>query len=151
MIPNLNVSLSWMMNYVIFIVRFPTNVSKVDLHILYICAVLSWKQVNYTSYRLARLSLGIYVISGQYAFFVCFGVFVPLENFHLLKRHHFRWRATNFDLYAEIMVIEQWGFFNVPHLLWHGPTLCYGHLRGPVTLRPVAERLKVESLPVLKT
>ena len=35
-------------------------------------------------------------------------------------------------------------------LLCHGPTLYNGHLRGLVTLSPVAERLAVElSLPVL--
>ena len=33
---------------------------------------------------------------------------------------------------------------NVPHLLWHGPTLYIGHLRGPVTSTHVAERLAVE-------
>ena len=37
----------------------------------------------------------------------------------------------------------------MPHLLRHGPTVYNGHLRGPVTLAPVAERLAVElSLPV---
>ena len=36
-------------------------------------------------------------------------------------------------------------------LLRHGPTLYNGHLRGPVTLAPVAERLAVElSLQVLR-
>ena len=30
------------------------------------------------------------------------------------------------------MAIEQWGLFSVPQLLWHGPTLYHGHLRGPV-------------------
>ena len=50
------------------------------------------------------------------------------------------------------MAIEQWGFFNVPHQLRHGPTLYDGHLRGPVTLTPVAEGLVVElSLPVFTT
>ena len=37
-----------------------------------------------------------------------------------------------------------WGFFSVPHLLWHGSLVCNGHLRGPVTLAPVAKRLAVE-------
>ena len=34
------------------------------------------------------------------------------------------------------MVIEQWGFFSVPHLLWHGTSIYMynGHLRRPVTL-----------------
>ena len=37
----------------------------------------------------------------------------------------------------------------MPHPLRHGPTVYNGHLRGPVTLSPVAERLAVElSLPV---
>ena len=32
----------------------------------------------------------------------------------------------------------------MPHLLQQGPTVYNGHLRGPVTLTPVAERLAVE-------
>ena len=42
------------------------------------------------------------------------------------------------------MAIEQWGFFSVPHLLWHGASVYNGQLRGPVTLAPIAERLAVE-------
>ena len=42
------------------------------------------------------------------------------------------------------MAIEQCGFFNKPHLLWHGPILYNGYLIGPETLTPVAERLAVE-------
>ena len=39
----------------------------------------------------------------------------------------------------------------MPQLLRHGPTFYNGHLRGPVTLTPVAERLAVElSSPVLR-
>ena len=50
------------------------------------------------------------------------------------------------------MAIEQWGFFSVPHLLRHGPTLYNGHLWGSLTLTPVADRLTVKlSLPVLLT
>ena len=63
------------------------------------------------------------------------GVFiVPLENYsHIWRRHHCRWRAANFDLCSALMAIEQWGFFSVPHLLWHGASIYDGHLRGPVT------------------
>ena len=32
----------------------------------------------------------------------------------------------------------------MPHLLRHGPIVYNGHLRGPMTLTPVAERLAVE-------
>ena len=62
------------------------------------------------------------------------------------------WRTTSFDLYSALMAIEQWGFFNVPHLLWHKPSLYHGHLWGPVTITFVAERLALElSRPVLTT
>ena len=38
----------------------------------------------------------------------------------------------------------------MPHLLRHGQTHQHGHLRAPMTLTPVAERLALElSLPVL--
>ena len=48
-----------------------------------------------------------------------------------------------------LMAIEQGGLFNI--LLWHWCTIYNGHLRGLVTLTPVAERLADElSLPVLK-
>ena len=53
---------------------------------------------------------------------------------------------------AAIMDIEQWGFFSVPHLLWHGTSVYNGNLQGPVTLTPIAKRLAVElSLPVFTT
>ena len=42
------------------------------------------------------------------------------------------------------MVIEQCGFFNMPNLLWHEPTLYNGHLWGPVILTSVVEGLAVE-------
>ena len=48
--------------------------------------------------------------------------------------------------------IKQWGFFSVPQLLWHGTFVYNGHLRGPVTLTRIAERLAVDlSLPVFTT
>ena len=85
--------------------------------------------------------------------FVCLELFVPLENFSLIwRRHHCLWRAANIDLCSVLTAIEQWGFFSVPHLMWHGASVYNGHLRGPVTLTPIAERLAVElSLPVLTT
>ena len=47
--------------------------------------------------------------------------------------------------------IEQWRFFSVPHLLWQGPTVYNGHLRWPVTLTLVAERLAVQLLLTVLT
>ena len=83
--------------------------------------------------------------------FVCFGFIVPLDNFPLIRRrHHCRWKAANFDLWSAFIAFDQWGFFSVPNLLWHGASVYNGHLRVPVTLTPIAERLPVElSLPGL--
>ena len=40
------------------------------------------------------------------------------------RRHYYRWRAANFDLCSALMAaIEQWGFFNVLHLMWHGTSV----------------------------
>ena len=41
-----------------------------------------------------------------------------------------------------IIAIEQWRFFSV--LLWHGATVYDDHLRGPLTLTPIVERLAVD-------
>ena len=50
--------------------------------------------------------------------FVCLWFYVLLQNFSLVwRRHHYRWTATNFDLHSALMVIEKWGFFNVPPTL----------------------------------
>ena len=80
--------------------------------------------------------------------YVCLYVFVHVhpnwENFTW-------WRATNFDLYSALMAMEHWGFFNVRATPSHGASVYNCHLRGPVTLKPVAEYLAVElSLPVLR-
>ena len=78
--------------------------------------------------------------------FVCLFVWYRSTREYSLiwRRHHFRWRAENFDLSSALMAIEQWGFFNVPHLIWHGASVYNSHLRGPVTLSPITERLAVE-------
>ena len=72
---------------------------------------------------------------------------------HIWRRHHYRWRAANFDLCSALMAIEQWGFLSVPHLLWYGTSVYDGHLRarGPMTPKSLAERLAVELwLPFLR-
>ena len=64
-------------------------------------------------------------------FFVCFR---PRRELFIIWKPHFlyRWRAA--DIYLALTAIKLWGFFNVPHLLWHGASVYNGHLRGPVTL-----------------
>ena len=79
--------------------------------------------------------------------FVCLEFTVPLENISLIYGDVTiagEGLQILSNICSALMVIEQWGFFSVPHLLRHGPTLYNGHLRGPVTLTPVAERLAVE-------
>ena len=68
---------------------------------------------------------------------------VPLENFSLIwRRHHSRWRAE--QLCTALMAIELWGSFSVLHLLCHGACVYDVHLRGPVTLTPIAESVAEE-------
>ena len=49
-----------------------------------------------------------------------------------------------------LMVIEQWGFFNVPHLLWHGASVIMVISEDPWH-STVAERLAVELLLLVFT
>ena len=95
--------------------------------------------------------LGLFDTRTVFQLFVC-GFFVPLKKFFTMwRRHHCRWRASTFDLCSALMVIEQWGFLNVPNLLWHGQTFYNGHHWGPMSLTPVAERLAIElSLSMMK-
>ena len=75
-----------------------------------------------------KTSTQIIAIHLSFNFFY-FGVFVPLEISALIwRRHHYRRRPTHFDLCSALMVIEQWGFFSVPHLLWQVASVCNGHL-----------------------
>ena len=46
-----------------------------------------------------------------------------------------------FDQCSALMVIEQWGFFNMPHPFQHEPIVYNGHLPGPVTLTPAPHLL----------
>ena len=99
-----------------------------------------------------RFAIGFINFRSNYIFsLVCFGFLVPLASFSLNgRRHYYRWRAANFDLYLALMAIEQReqrGFFSVSHLLWHGTSVHNGHTRGLVTLTPVAECL-AEELPL---
>ena len=77
-------------------------------------------------------------------FSVFFSVFVGgflgvvrLDNFkRIWRRHHCRLKAPNVDLRSALMIIEQWGFFSVPHLLldsnilllWSSLRTCFTHI-----------------------
>ena len=78
--------------------------------------------------------------------------YVPLENFsYKSRRHHYRWKAANFDLYSALIATEQWAFSSLPHILWHASSVYHGRVWGR-SLAFVADRLAMElSLPVLTT
>ena len=61
-------------------------------------------------------------------FFLGGGGFRPTGEFST----HFE-TTTHFDIHSALMAIEQWRFFNVPLLLWHGATIYSAHLRGTHT------------------
>ena len=72
--------------------------------------------------------------------FVCVGLIVPLENCSLIwTRHHYRWRAEDVYLCSSLKVIEQLGFFSIPHLHWHGASVYNGHLQESLTLTPIQQ------------
>ena len=84
------------------------------------------------------------------------------------RRHHYQWRAANFDHYPELMAIQQWGFLacqpNVTWdicLQWLSPRICDTHTccqalsSGAVTtcfnklIKSVAARIQTSSYPVI--
>ena len=82
------------------------------------------------------------IFINQYMYMFClFGVYHPTREFYTNIE-----TSANFDLRWTLML------FSVPHLLWHGTSVYNSHLRGPVTLSPITERLAVElSLSVFTT
>ena len=56
--------------------------------------------------------------------------FSSLENFSL-ETSPLPVKGCKFDLCPALMAIEQWGFFSVPHLLWHGALIYNGHIQDP--------------------
>ena len=82
-----------------------------------------------------------------------FGGFTSYSRISLLvwRRHHYRWRASSFDIYSALMTTEQSAFLSVPLLLWHGHPfiICRAFERGAVTtvylylrLRSVADWIR---------
>ena len=75
--------------------------------------------------------------------FVCvclYGFSCPTrEIFTHIETSPYRWRAATFELCSALMAIEQWRFFCVSHLLWHGVFVYIGHLRGPVTFTHISQ------------
>ena len=69
-------------------------------------------------------------------FYVClFVVFCPTrEIFPHMETSPLSVKGCKFLLCLALVAIEQWGYFSMPHLLWHGASVYNVHFRGPVTL-----------------
>ena len=80
------------------------------------------------------------MLNGMGYFLLFWGFLHPTREFFTqIETSTLPAKASNFDLYSApmIMVIDKWGFFSVPNLLWNGAYVYNGHLRGPVTPIPV--------------
>ena len=65
---------------------------------------------------------------------VCLFCISHLIIFHSYEKPPLPMKGYKFWPILAIMAIEHWGFSSVSHVLWHGTSVYYGHLRGPVTL-----------------
>ena len=72
-------------------------------------------------------------------------VHVPLENCSLIWRlQYYRLRAAKFELCSALMVNKQGGFLQLATPIGTRGIPINGHLRGPMTRTPIAERLAVD-------
>ena len=117
---------------------------------------LNWFLIHCISNFSRHTVLIIYILGlGFVCLFVClFGVFRPTREFFTqLEMSPLPVKGCKF--WPMLGTHGHWavrGLYSVSHLLWHGASVYNGHLRGPVTVTPNAERLAVElSLPVLTT
>ena len=52
--------------------------------------------------------------------------FCPSLEFSLMRRRHpCQCRAENLHFCSTLMAFEQWEFFSMPHLRWHGTSVCH--------------------------
>ena len=123
--------------------------NKQNLHILFYA-----KQPKYLTYFKKKIQ---WIIPSKIVFcvFVCLFVFffVPLENFSLIWRceglqiltySRHKWQLSSEGSFACHIYCDTGHPFIIP--------VCNGHLRGPLTLTPIAERLAVKlSLSVFTT
>ena len=94
--------ISFTNNWLKFINTFPFNLFTFEM---------TWFRLKWNN-----------LISGGFFLFVCLGFFRPTRGIFTHMETSPDVTAANFDLCSVLMAIEQWGFFNVPHLLhisWH--------------------------------
>ena len=120
-----------MLHININMVHVDKNTSHVDI----ICLACKVQKYDFfDDYFMQKNGSHNQITDMTYGFVCSIVVFRPTRECSLIwRRHHCRWRAADFDLWSALMAIEQWGFYSVPHLLWHGASVYKGYLRAPVT------------------
>ena len=68
-----------------------------------------------------------------------------------VKFSGFSYGFQHFDLYPAHIAIEQWGFFSVPHLLWHGTSIIMVIFEDPWHSHLLPSILQWLSQPILPT
>ena len=106
--------------------------------------VVSGRQKLPCPWKRCKLKNKVHLNSHSWIFVCLFGVFRPTGEFFT---HLETSSGCKFDLCSALMAIEQWGFHNVPHPLWHGSTVYNDHLRRPMTITLNAERFYDLGLP----
>ena len=97
-------------------------------NIFYLCSLIPINtilQANDACFSLeaSKRKIRPYYIYSSFVclFFRLFVIFRPIwEFFTHMETSQLLVKAANFDLCSALIAIEQWGFFSVPHLLWHG-------------------------------
>ena len=109
------------------------------------CGLISRTNLFFPFVRRPKILKNFYSPTpNRFPSFCLVGLFVQLENFSLIWRHHYcRWRDVIFYLCSTLMAIYHWRFFNVQDILWRGVFVYNGHLWGPVIVTPIPECLAV--------
>ena len=116
------------------------HLSKKEQTIAYIYIIKTYPTMIFQFFKIIIVCIHVSLV-------VClFGILSSYsrEFFHSYRDVTITDEGLNFYLCLALMSIEQWGYFSVPHLLWHGASIYNGQLRGPVTLTPIPQRLAVE-------
>ena len=108
------------------------------------CYDWKWKKSRY-------ISIGCLNSAALLILFVCWGFSFRSTAFLSLGYVTTPGEGLQIFIYARnSWALSSEGFFCLSHLLWHGTSVYNGHLQGPVTLTPIADRWAVElSLHVL--
>ena len=92
------------------------NITMKNAPIMYFRFVKRRPRESNISLKTAKV-MSSFVTNGSFMFVV---FRLTREFFTHLGTSPLPWRGANFDLCSALMAIEQWVFFSVPHVMWHG-------------------------------